>query len=128
MIQLPASVYVAAATFAAGVLLGWQLQAGNVSEAKRDRDKAATAAQKWEDAASGYKQASEGWKARYAADQEEAKRQREAARKALAGIERERKDAEREAADWRKRFTRAQRNPDCAELMRATSCPAFIEY
>jgi hypothetical protein len=83
---------------------------------------------KWAEAAAGYKQASEGWKARYEADQKEAARQREAARKELAGIERDRKAAEKEAADWRARFTKAQRNPDCAELMRSTSCPAFTDY
>jgi hypothetical protein len=128
MIRIPASVYVALAVFALGVLIGYRLQAGEVSEAKRERDNAVNTAHKWEEAAAGYKTASERWKQRYAADQAEAARQREAARKALAGIERERAAAEREAADWRRRFGNAQRNPDCAELMRATTCPAFTDY
>lgn len=118
----------ALALLAAGVWGGHRWQAGEVADAEKAQAKAEAERDGWRDAAAGWERAQGLWKGRYEADQAEAERQRKAAQEALAGIDRERRAAEREAADWRERFSRAQRNPDCAELMRATSCPAFTDY
>lgn len=114
--------------FAVGFAAGHKWQAGEVADAEKAQAKAEAERDGWEAAAGKWERATGLWQRTVKQNAAEAERQREAARKALAGIEREREVGEREAADWRRRFSNAQRNPDCAELMRATQCPAFTDY
>jgi multidrug resistance efflux pump len=107
---------------------GYRWQAGEVADAQRKQAAAEADRDKWQAAAGQWERAQSLWAQRYAADQAEAERQRQAGADAVARLAQEQAQAKREAAAWRERFNAAQRNPDCAQLMKVTACPAFSGY
>jgi hypothetical protein len=107
---------------------GHRWQAGEVADAERAQAAAEAERDKWKQAAAGYKRATAAWQATVDANAREGKRLREEGQAAVAELARQQAAAKREAAAWRERFARAQRDPDCAALTQATACPAFRDY
>lgn len=120
---------VAAVTLlAAGFAGGHRWQAGEVADAEKAQAEAEIDRDKWRDAAAGYKRATERWQATVEANAREAEKQLKQAQALIEQADVEEARAKRDAAAWRERFQKAQRDPSCAELMEATACPAFRSY
>lgn len=118
----------AAALMAIAFMGGLRWQKGAVESAKRARDNQANVAAQWKDRASGLQAAVDGFEASNAESTRRANEQRQQAERVLADLAKDKKVAEARAADWQRRYNEAKKNPDCAELMKATACPAFRSY
>lgn len=119
---------IVAAILAIGFAGGHRWQAGEVADAEKAQAAAETDRDLWKRAADGYKRATEGWQATLAANEKAEAKQQAQAKAALEQLAREEEAARKDAAAWERRFKAAQRDPDCAELMEATTCPAFSDY
>lgn len=115
----------AAVLFGAGFAAGHRWQAGEVADAEKAQQQAEGERDKWQDAAGEWQRAQGLWAKRYADDQEQAKRQKEAAERELAKIAGEEARARQEAANWQARFTAAKKEPSCKALMEESTCSVF---
>lgn len=114
--------------FGLGVAAGMRWDAGKVEAAKRERDKAQSAAAQWKEASEGWNLAADAWAARYKAD-EKARNERAAqAARVLGQLAEAKGKAEDERKKWEARNAAFAKDPKCADLARVTACAAFRSF
>lgn len=119
---------VALAIFSAGIYSGHRWESGETQKALRKMDQAQNATTAWKASSQGWELAAGAWQKRFDAD--EATR-REFARQAQATLDKLaqlQSEAEARQAKWQSDFDKAKQNPNCAELLKETTCSVFSGY
>lgn len=111
-----------------GAWAGHKWAAGETQAALRQKDAAVADRDAWKAASGTWQKATKTWADRFKADEAEASRQRAQAAKVLDQLAAAAEKARREREAWERRYRDALKNPDCAELAKATTCAAFSRY
>lgn len=111
-----------------GAMAGSRWQKGETQEALRERDQAITQRDNWKTATASLQRAVNLWEQKDAADRHAQQEARKQADRVLKELDARRVKAERDEAEWRKRYAEAVKSPDCAELLKVTKCAAFRSY
>lgn len=107
---------------------GYKWQADEVADARNATTRALRLRDEWQVRADQFETANGKWAARFAADEKAAADRAAKAGRILADLEAQREKSEREAAAWAQRYADAQKRPDCAALMKDSTCPIFADY
>jgi hypothetical protein len=114
--------------FGIGMAAGIKWENGETQEALRERDSAIVQRDNWKSATASLQRAVNLWEQRAAADKHAQQEARKQADKVLKDLAKKKAQAERDEAEWRKRYAAAVKSPDCAELLKVTKCAAFRSY
>lgn len=119
---------VALAIFGAGFYAGQRWAAGETRAALRKADKATMDAGAWKQASEGWKGVADHWQSKYKADENTRAEYAKQAQASLERLARLESEAKARKAEWQANFERAKRNPNCAELLKETTCSVFSGY
>lgn len=108
-----------------GFYAGKRWETGNTEKqraktvaAEQDRDA-------WHQRADSFQSGIGRWEERYAADQRSLNEQKKRAGEILERLEKQKASAAAQEKAWRERYAASIKSPDCAELLKETTCAAF---
>jgi hypothetical protein len=116
---------VVGALLAVGFYGGKRWETGNTQKALRERDAAKADAVAWHQRADSFQAGIGRWEERYAADQRSLNEQKKRAGEILERLEKQKASAAAQEKAWRERYAASIKSPDCAELLKETTCAAF---
>lgn len=116
---------VLALTLAAGFYAGKRWETGNTEKEKAKKVAAEHERDAWHQRADAFQAGIGRWEERYAADQRSLNEQKKKAGEILAKLEKQKAQAAAQEDAWRKRYAASIKSPDCAELLKETTCAAF---
>jgi uncharacterized protein HemX len=114
--------------FALGLWAGQAWSRGRVEAARAAEEVAKRDGAGWETTARLYAKTLAAFRERDKANAAELDRLRRQAAQAAKDRDAEQRAAEVAYANWRASYAAALRSPDCAELMKETTCAAFRSY
>lgn len=112
----------------AGFYAGHHWASGETQAALRKADKATMDAGAWKQASEGWKGVADHWQAKYNTDEKTRKEYADQAQAILKRLATMEEAARARKAKWDRDFEAAKRNPNCAELLKETTCSVFAGY